>query len=102
MRTGQMTIEGNLQDEVIRRVVRSQSRRLQACFELQMPESINGAIVNVELEIGSDGRVSSIRASAEEQELGPVERCVSGIFQRTAFPSSEGATQVSFPIVFAR
>jgi len=91
---------GDLDRNVIQRVVRSRAGALRACYERELvgDPKLTGR-VDVEFTIAADGRVSSVKATG----LGKVSDCVARQVERMKFPAVEGGGQVRvrYPFTFA-
>lgn len=96
-------LEGSLDPEIIKRVVRQHRRELKACYEaeLQKNPALAGE-VRVKFTISGTGRV--VAALVQDSSLGsaPVETCVTGKIRRWIFPEPHkgGIVVVRYPFRF--
>ena len=100
---GDPEIRGQLDREIIARVIREHRREIRSCYEseLQQNPDLSGRVI-VRFTISPDGSVAS--ASIEESDIGSsaVEDCVTRRVQRWRFPEPRGGgvVRVSYPFVF--
>lgn len=97
---GAMNVNGPLDKEIIRRMIRREIGAIRACYErelLKQPK-LQGRLV-VRFVIEPDGSVSEARA---ETSLDPnVDTCVLARFQRMTFPKPDGGSVVvRYPVIF--
>ena len=101
---GNPEIRGQLDREIIQRVIREHRREIRACYEgeLQANPDLEGRVL-VAFVISPDGAVAS--ASVSETTLGSsaVEDCVVRRVRRWRFPEPRGGgiVRVSYPFVFS-
>jgi TonB family protein len=99
-------INGALDKDVIRRVVRSHINEVRHCYNAGLTRDPNlSGRVQVQFQIGATGRVSAAVPTANGTTLGDkaVERCVAQAVRRWKFPraSNGGTSMVSYPFVFS-
>jgi len=85
----------------VTRVVEDQLPAVKRCYEraVQTGGSPSGkAIVN--LSIGTDGKVASVRVDAPDYQDSELPACVSSAARRWTFPPGQQARSVSYPFVF--
>jgi hypothetical protein len=95
------TSHGGLSPEQIRRVVVAHSGALQACYEIeaQKDPSLRGG-VTAAWTIDATGTVTSANLAGSTIHNARVEGCVLRQVRTWHFPSSDGASQATFPFVF--
>ncbi|MGE0790512.1 MAG: TonB family protein [Sandaracinaceae bacterium] len=102
VRTGSSQTSGGLSAEVIRRVVRARQPELMHCYDQGRAAhpGIEGRVV-LRLEIAASGAVRSAQIANTTLNDPSTERCMVAAAQRWAFPSANGPTAVSYPVIFA-
>jgi hypothetical protein len=87
-----------LDPEIIRRYVRLSDARIRHCYESQRQANppLTGTVES-HFSILPTGEVSAATASGLDPE---VARCVAGVLQTIAFPSSDRPTDVNYPFHF--
>lgn len=90
-------VQGSMDKEVIRRIIRRSTGQFQVCHE-RGPRT--EAKVNVTFVIGGNGKVSAATASGSD---GKLSQCVASAFRGLTFPSpADGKpVKVSYPLHFA-
>ncbi|MFW5968051.1 MAG: TonB family protein, partial [Persicimonas sp.] len=98
-------VEGSLDKEIIRRVVRQHRREIAACYEreLQKDKSLSGR-VKVKFVISANGSVMSASVSESSLDNSTVEQCITGKIRQWGFPDPEGngIVEVNYPFNFSR
>lgn len=104
---GKPELIGNLDREIIRRVVREHRRELKFCYEqqLQKNKALGGELM-MKFTIASDGGVIAALADSGASTLknAAVSSCVSGKIRRWVFPRSpgnDGIVIVRYPFRFS-
>jgi len=101
VRQGAPAVNGALDINIVRRVVRQHINRFKFCYERQLltNPALRGRI-SIQFTIGADGRVTS--AAARENQLGePAAQCMLAGFRAMTFPTPEtGTVTVTFPMTF--
>lgn len=104
LEVGSGEVRGQLDREIIQRVVREHRREIRACYEgeLQRNPDLEGAIT-VEWVIAPDGAVAGARVQDTSLNSSAVENCVTRRIQQWVFPEPRGGgtVRVTFPFVFA-
>ncbi len=98
---GRTETRGRLSREVVRRVIRRHLNEVRFCYAQGLEDRPDLAgRVTVQLVINSLGMVWT--SAVESSTLGniPVEQCVVNAVRRWTFPESDGATAVTYPLVF--
>jgi hypothetical protein len=92
---------GGLNAEQIRRVVMAHKGALQACYEIeaQKDPTLRGALA-VTWTIDPSGAVTSASLSSSSIHNARVDGCVVRQVKAWHFPSSDGASQASYPFAF--
>jgi TonB family protein len=97
------TVEGALDPDVVRRIVRKNTAQVKRCYEgaLKRNPKLAGKLV-IAWVIGANGRVtkaSVVENSTESEKLG---KCVTSRVRRWRFPKPDGGgvVNVKFPFVF--
>ena len=96
---GEFTAMGELDKDVVKRVIKDNLMKLQLCYEQTLLEhpGIEGKVV-VSFTIGIEGSVSDVAATGIHAD---VERCVAERFRTFKFPKpSAGKVEVSYPFSF--
>jgi hypothetical protein len=102
VRMGQVTVQGQLPPEVIKRIVRQNYGRFRLCYENGLRNNPNLAgTVNVRFVIARNGTVSNTSGGGSLPDSGVV-ACVTRAFYGLTFPQPQGGiVTVSHPIAFA-
>jgi len=97
---GTPSVSGDIDREVIRRVIRRNINQIRYCYEtaLQKNPSLDGKVV-VTFTIGSDGRVTDAKAEGIADEL---DRCLEKRFSTFVFPKAPAPAKIAYPINFTR
>ena len=97
-------ISGQLDREIIQRVIREHRREIRACYEgeLQRDPDLEGRVV-VGFVISSDGQVAGSRISESTLGNSAVEDCVARRVRQWRFPEPRGGgtVNVNYPFVFS-
>jgi TonB family protein len=100
---GRPSVEGHLDREVIRRVMREHRREIRDCYqrEFQRNPDLHGRVV-VSFTIDPTGRVARARISESDLNNSNVEDCVVRRVERFVFPqpTTPGLVHVNYPFVF--
>lgn len=94
-------VEGSLDREAIRRVIRAHIGEIETCYNagLERDKTLAGK-VTLELQIGSDGRVSDAFISHSTLADIEVDKCIAEAATSWAFPRPQGGNvSVSYPFV---
>jgi len=91
---------GQLTAEQLRSTVNSNKRSAQRCYELAIrgagdPPTIR---LDVAVTVAPTGRVSRVNVTG--RDFGGLKACIQSNVRRWRFPSSGGATPLTFPLVF--
>lgn len=101
--TGDLNIDGNIDAELIRQVIRRNSSKIRACYEDQLIRypKLAGRIA-IRFIINSTGTVDSSRASASTVKNTEMENCVANKIRLLEFPRPKGGgtAQVTYPFIF--
>ena len=97
---GETTVVGDLDRDVVRRVIKAHMRALKRCYEdgLKRDPALAGKLVVV-FTIGTDGKVPAATARGLSAD---VETCIATQFRRMEFPPPGGhaSVKVTFPFTF--
>lgn len=100
---GRPEVEGQLDREIIERVIRQHRREIRACYEseLQRNPSLQGRI-SVEFVIDPTGQVARAAIGSTTMNSKPVEECISLRVRRWRFPEPKGGglVRVNYPFTF--
>ncbi len=100
---GDPTVDGYLDRETIRRVMRQHRREIRDCYqrELQRNPDLAGRVV-VFFTIDPAGSVAQARIESSDLNNSDVENCVVGRIRRFRFPqpSTPGLVNVNYPFMF--
>ncbi len=98
---GTATVDGALDKNVIRRVMRSRFPALKRCYEHELEKAPKfTAEVTVSFTIGKKGRLSPITV---DPDLSPTfTACLKGAMRAVRMPTAEAGTKVSLPLVFKK
>lgn len=99
---GEATTSGRLPKEVIGRIVRNNLGRVRFCYEQALLREPNReGKVTVLFVIGTEGAVTSTKIDSSDVDDPELERCVTDVFDKMAFPKPEGGiVTVRYPLVF--
>ncbi len=88
---GQPVVQGSLDREIIRRVVRQHRREIKYCYEseLQKNKELQGRVV-VRFTISATGSVVSAVVKESNLKNASVENCMAGKIRRWVFPEPKG------------
>jgi TonB family protein len=88
---GKPAVQGSLDKEIIRRVVRQHRREIKFCYEqqLQKNKNLKGRVV-VKFTISATGSVVSAVVKESSLNDAAVERCMTGKIRRWVFPEPKG------------
>lgn len=88
---GRPQVQGSLDKEIIRRVVRQHRREIKYCYEseLQKNKNLKGRVV-VRFTISATGSVVSAVVKESNLDNASVERCMTGKIRRWVFPEPKG------------
>ncbi len=88
---GRPAVQGSLDKEIIRRVVRQHRREIKYCYEsqLQKNKNLKGRVV-VRFTISATGSVVSAVVKQSNLKNAAVERCMTGKIRRWVFPEPKG------------
>jgi TonB family protein len=95
-------VDGALDSSAIARVVRRGQKAVQLCYEreLKRDPGLSGKI-EIEIEIGEDGRVSSATVASNRLGSDAVGDCIVGRVRRWRFPQPDnGSVFVTLPFIF--
>lgn len=88
---GKPAVQGSLDKEIIRRVVRQHRREIKYCYEQQLQKNKNlGGRVVVKFTISATGNVVSAVVRETTLKNAQVERCMTGKIRRWVFPEPKG------------
>ena len=97
------TILGQLDRDLIRRVIREHRREIRSCYESQLrtDPTLEGRVV-VRFTISADGSVASASIAESDVASDAVGECMANRVERWRFPETEngGLVRVSYPFVF--
>jgi TonB family protein len=100
---GIASLNGTLDKEIIRRIVRRHLNEVRYCYEQALPRhpTLSGRAV-VQFTIAKDGQVLASVLQSSTLGVASVESCVVSAVKRWAFPAPErgGLTMVSYPFQF--
>jgi hypothetical protein len=96
-------VQGGLDRETVRRVIKSNRGKIRACYEralLSQPQ-LAGRVVTL-FEVSAKGTVLSASVKASDVQSQTLESCLVEVVRGMAFPSSPtgASTKVSYPFVF--
>lgn len=98
---GAATVEGNLDKDIIRRIIRAHVNEVRSCYDggLARNSSLSGS-VTIEFTIAATGDVTSSKsASSTTLADAEVAECIAGAFTRWRFPKpSGGEVRVSYSL----
>jgi len=103
--TGQATVEGNIDGELIRQVIRRNSAQIRACYEEQLIRfpQLEGRVA-IRFVINSEGTVDSskVNHSAMTPRNTEIGNCVANKIRLLEFPRPRGGgtAQVTYPFIF--
>lgn len=101
---GTPEVRGQLDREIIQRVIREHRREIRACYEgeLQRNTSLEGRVV-VAFVISPDGAVAGSRITESSLNNSAVENCVATRVRQWRFPEPRGGgtVNVNYPFVFS-
>ncbi len=104
MSTGDPIILGQLDKEIIDKVIRQHLAQIRYCYqkELNKNPSLSGKVV-IKFTIDADGTVSSASTNSSSMNSAVVESCICQRFLRFKFPEPEGGgiVIVTYPFVFS-
>lgn len=103
LRGGVIEVKGDLDPEIVHRIVRQNFGRFRLCYELGLKTNaeLRGR-VTTKFVIGRDGNVTSSQDHQSEMASSAVVRCVNGAFSNLSFPSpGKGTVTVVYPLVFS-
>jgi outer membrane biosynthesis protein TonB len=102
---GEASVEGNIDGELIRQVIRRNSSKIRACYEEQLiryPQL--GGRVSIRFVINSEGAVdtSKVHLSAMAPKNAEIGNCVANKIRLLEFPRPKGGgtAQVTYPFIF--
>ncbi|MFU8806319.1 MAG: AgmX/PglI C-terminal domain-containing protein, partial [Bradymonadaceae bacterium] len=88
---GRPNVQGSLDREIIRRVVRQHRREIQYCYEQELAKNRNLAgRITVRFTISATGSVVSAVVSETSMNNASVERCMADRIRRWVFPEPKG------------
>ncbi|TVR02207.1 MAG: TonB family protein [Deltaproteobacteria bacterium] len=100
---GNPEVRGQLDREIIQRVIREHRREIRACYEaeLQRNENLRGRVA-IEFVIAPDGSVASAQVAESSLNSREVENCVTNRMRRWRFPEPRGGgiVRVTYPFDF--
>lgn len=100
---GNPEIRGQLDREIIQRVIREHRREIRACYEaeLQRNPNLRGRVA-IEFVIAPDGSVASATVAESSMNSREVEACVTTRMRRWRFPEPRGGgiVRVTYPFDF--
>ncbi len=103
VKPGVAAVEGQLDREIIRRVVREHRREISACYQqqLQKDASLQGQIT-ISFVIDMSGKVAGSKVSKTTMNNKAVEDCIALRVQRWRFPQPKGGgiVRVNYPFTF--
>lgn len=88
---GKPAVQGSLDREIIRRVVRQHRREIKFCYEqeLQKNKNLEGKVV-VKFTISPTGSVAAASVASSTLNNGAVEQCMTSKIRRWVFPEPKG------------
>lgn len=101
---GRPNVQGSLDREIIRRVVRQHRREIQYCYESELQKNRNLAgRITVRFTISATGSVVSAVVSETSMNNANVERCMAERIRRWVFPEPKGGgiVIVNYPFNFS-
>ena len=100
IKVGVPTVEGKLEVEIIRRIVRRHLNELRFCYEKHLAANPNASgLVVAKFVIARDGTVASATAAGVHAD---VERCIAGRIRTWVFPKpADGEVTVSQPFTLS-
>lgn len=104
VQVGNAEIRGQLDREIIQRVVREHRREIRACYEAELQRNPNlEGRVSIEWVISPDGAVASSRIENTTLNSSAVEQCVAQRILRWRFPEPRGGgiVRVTYPFIFS-
>ncbi|MCB9642892.1 MAG: AgmX/PglI C-terminal domain-containing protein [Myxococcales bacterium] len=100
---GRVQIEGTLDKEIIRRIIRNNSSRFKYCYERELHKHprLQGKI-KIFFQIEGNGRVGFARIKSTTMNNDRVEGCLSQRVRHLLFPAPKGGgiVQVNYPFFF--
>ncbi len=99
LRMGKLTVNGKLEPEIVRRIVRREFGRIRLCYELALKQNPTlGGTVTVNFVIRPNGEVGKVTSSSELKHAETV-ACIERTFRGLSFPQLEGGpVTVAAPI----
>ena len=98
---GDAEARGGLSRESVRRVIRQHLNEVRFCYEQGLAERPDLAgRVTVTFLVAPTGTVSTSSVTSSTIEDRRVDQCVATAVRRWTFPSADGATLVTYPLVF--
>jgi hypothetical protein len=94
------TVEGKLDKDIIRRIVRAHVNEIRSCYEAGLARDPSaGGSVTVEFTIAATGKVTSSQAASSTEVDGEIVTCITEAFTRWRFPKpSRGKVRVSYAV----
>jgi tetratricopeptide (TPR) repeat protein len=102
VRQARAEVQGNLDRDIIRRIVRAHINEIRYCYNQTLARDPNdGGRVLTEFVIGSDGRVVSAQAKESTLKDNATAACIATAIRRWTFPRPEGGgtVTVSYPFI---
>jgi TonB family protein len=104
VRQGRVTVQGSLDRDIIRRIVRAHINEIRYCYNQELTRNPNlEGVVTIDFVIDATGRVTS--SSAAEGGIGNrnLESCVANRVRRWKFPKPPGGGTISvrYPFTFS-
>lgn len=97
-----MTIDGSLDKEIVRRIVRAHIDEIRYCYNEGLTEDpeLAGRVV-IQLTLGEDGRASESKVASSDLSNDAVEECMANAMARWPFPAPKDGQKVvlSYPFV---
>jgi hypothetical protein len=99
---GKATVVGNLDADIIRRIVRAHINELRTCYQdgLAKDPKLAGR-VTVDFVIAASGKVSSSVVASSDLADASVGKCIAKAVKRWMFPRGIGEAEVSYPFDLA-
>ncbi len=100
VRQAQANVEGALDREIVRRIVRAHINEVRTCYDrgLQKDPTLQGR-VSVAFEINADGKVGSSTVQSNDLSDASVATCIAEAVERWKFPKPQGGgvVRVAYP-----
>ena len=102
LRTGDLTVNGGIAPELVRRIARQNFGSIRLCYEEALSLDVAAAgKLTFSFVIEADGEVKDVKTETDLKDAKLVE-CARKVFERLDFPKPEGGrVEVRFPVLFS-